>query len=473
VTTPGEGVFTYDHGTVVDLVATADANYDFVNWTGNVGTIGNVTSATTNITMNGNYSIVANFEEHLPKICVSPSSLPLRVMPNTTVTTTYTITNCGGGTLHWDSSNVTYHPNGNMTWLKQNPTNGTLNASESDTVLVTVNTTGLADGTYTANITITGSTFILPIILDVTTDIDVMRNLPGNNLLPNETYPGDTFIVYVNFTAPTDDFNAISVVDQAPAGWTVDTNTTWCSPEADKAINRTTNVVEITWHGIYAKGTKFSAVYNVTVPNTAAPGINLFPLNDSDLAWAGYHFGAEPPMGQYSSNVTGDFEMMITVPSDIVGETRDVNANVLPDVTVTVFEKPVSVDGVDVSTELGAYDIEVRTTGLYWERAQKWCYKTLDMNAMPDGAPGSRNPYYPLYINFTTPELLAAGFTMDFEGDYGLVPKACDVTYAMESINKCNFVPKDEYGVNHTEWRLTSWKAMESVDSWTHPQNCV
>jgi alpha-tubulin suppressor-like RCC1 family protein len=61
VTTPGEGTFTYDAGTVVNLVATPTAGYRFVNWTGNVGTIANVTAASTTITMNGNYSITANF----------------------------------------------------------------------------------------------------------------------------------------------------------------------------------------------------------------------------------------------------------------------------------------------------------------------------------------------------------------------------------------------------------------------------
>jgi len=61
VTTPGEGTFTRNASEVVALVATADANYTFVNWTGDVSTIGDVNSATTNITMNGNYSIVANF----------------------------------------------------------------------------------------------------------------------------------------------------------------------------------------------------------------------------------------------------------------------------------------------------------------------------------------------------------------------------------------------------------------------------
>ena len=61
VTTPGEGNFTYDDGTVVDLVATPDSGYQFVSWTGNVSTIGNVNAASTTITISGNYSITANF----------------------------------------------------------------------------------------------------------------------------------------------------------------------------------------------------------------------------------------------------------------------------------------------------------------------------------------------------------------------------------------------------------------------------
>ncbi len=63
VTAPGEGSFVYNVGTAVDLVATPDTGYRFVNWTGDVGTIANVNAATTTITMNGDYSITANFEE--------------------------------------------------------------------------------------------------------------------------------------------------------------------------------------------------------------------------------------------------------------------------------------------------------------------------------------------------------------------------------------------------------------------------
>ena len=63
VITPGEGTFAYDEGTVVNLVATPDAGYEFVNWTGDVGIIAGVNNATTTITMNGDYDITANFEE--------------------------------------------------------------------------------------------------------------------------------------------------------------------------------------------------------------------------------------------------------------------------------------------------------------------------------------------------------------------------------------------------------------------------
>jgi hypothetical protein len=49
---------------VVPIVATATGCYNFVNWTGNfpAGAIPDVTVANTHITMNGNYSIMANFE---------------------------------------------------------------------------------------------------------------------------------------------------------------------------------------------------------------------------------------------------------------------------------------------------------------------------------------------------------------------------------------------------------------------------
>jgi len=61
VTTPGEGIYTYDEGTVVDLVATPDSGYEFINWTGDISTIVDTNAASTTITMNGDYSVTANF----------------------------------------------------------------------------------------------------------------------------------------------------------------------------------------------------------------------------------------------------------------------------------------------------------------------------------------------------------------------------------------------------------------------------
>jgi hypothetical protein len=60
---PGEGVFNYDPGTVIELVATPDDGYEFQRWTEDTQDIADPNSASTNITMNGDYSVTAEFEE--------------------------------------------------------------------------------------------------------------------------------------------------------------------------------------------------------------------------------------------------------------------------------------------------------------------------------------------------------------------------------------------------------------------------
>ncbi len=61
VTEPGEGTFTYDQGTVVNLKAEAQEGYGFTNWSDGVDTITNVNAVATNITVEDDYSITANF----------------------------------------------------------------------------------------------------------------------------------------------------------------------------------------------------------------------------------------------------------------------------------------------------------------------------------------------------------------------------------------------------------------------------
>lgn len=61
VVTPGEGIFICAEGQVVNLVAAPEEGYQFVSWTGNVGSIANVNAASTTITADDSCSIRASF----------------------------------------------------------------------------------------------------------------------------------------------------------------------------------------------------------------------------------------------------------------------------------------------------------------------------------------------------------------------------------------------------------------------------
>jgi hypothetical protein len=89
VTTPGEGTFTYGEGAMVDLVAEAEDSYGFAKWTGDVDSIADVNAATTNITMNGDYSITANF--------VGVEAAHVGIKAGDWIKVTYTITGLPAG----------------------------------------------------------------------------------------------------------------------------------------------------------------------------------------------------------------------------------------------------------------------------------------------------------------------------------------------------------------------------------------
>jgi parallel beta-helix repeat protein len=59
---PGEGTFTYDAATEVELVANADGPYWFSEWTGDVSTIADAKAIKTTITINDDCCITANFK---------------------------------------------------------------------------------------------------------------------------------------------------------------------------------------------------------------------------------------------------------------------------------------------------------------------------------------------------------------------------------------------------------------------------
>ena len=64
VTAPGEGTFAYDSNTPVAVEAASDDHYYFRKWTGtavDAGKVENVNSASTNVTVDGDYTLKANF----------------------------------------------------------------------------------------------------------------------------------------------------------------------------------------------------------------------------------------------------------------------------------------------------------------------------------------------------------------------------------------------------------------------------
>jgi hypothetical protein len=62
-TSPSVGDHTYDEGTVVTITATPRSGWEFDSWIGDVDTIDDVYAASTTITMDDNYDIIAEFVE--------------------------------------------------------------------------------------------------------------------------------------------------------------------------------------------------------------------------------------------------------------------------------------------------------------------------------------------------------------------------------------------------------------------------
>jgi hypothetical protein len=123
--------------------------WGFVSWTGDLGGSTNPTSITMNATAK---NVTANFAELPPAINVTPPSLTFNASVGENVANkTLQICNGGGYTLNW-TANIT---GPNATLFSMSPmSGGNLAATQCNSTQVAVNTTGLTEGTYHANITI-------------------------------------------------------------------------------------------------------------------------------------------------------------------------------------------------------------------------------------------------------------------------------------------------------------------------------
>jgi preprotein translocase subunit YajC len=285
VTTPGEGTFVYDEGDVVKLVATPDTGYGFVNWTGDVGTVADVNAASTSITINGDYSLTANFEE-LEEYDLTTSS-----------TTGGSVTVPGEGTFtYYDGTVVTLVATANSGYYFINWTGdvGTITNVNAPTTTITMND----NYSITANFQ-----HIPPGKVALTTS-----STAGGSV----TTPGEGAFLY-------NVGEVVSLVASPATGyrfvnWTGNVGT---------IANVNAASTTITMNGDYSITANFVAVYDLTISNTAGgsvttPGAGTFSYDEGTVV----NLVATANSGYYFINWTGD-----------VGTITNVNA---PTTTVTV-----------------------------------------------------------------------------------------------------------------------------------------
>jgi len=124
--------------------------------------------------------------------------------------------------------------------------------------------------------------------------------------LPATVERGATFNVTVNFTAPADNFTAISLTDFAPDSWNVTVDGAWCIPTASAKL--TGNMTEHSWYMTpYANGTNFTVLYKVTVPCGAELG--NYTSGNGFLA---YYIGNGPHIFE---DITPDFNVTVVPPA--------------------------------------------------------------------------------------------------------------------------------------------------------------
>ena len=127
--------------------------------------------------------------------------------------------------------------------------------------------------------------------------------------LPDTVERGETFNITVNFTAPADNFTAISLNDFSPAGWNVTVSGSWSQPSAQATTDN--NSVEFAWvggTGGYDNGTNFTALYKVTVP--CGDELGNYSFGDGFL---GYYIGNDTT--HYFEDIIGDFNVTLVGPA--------------------------------------------------------------------------------------------------------------------------------------------------------------
>ena len=123
----------------------------------------------------------------------------------------------------------------------------------------------------------------------------------------------------------------------------------------------------------------------------------------------------------------------------VTGITREVNGDILPGVSITLDGA-----GAVVSDQSGHHEIMATTTG------------SNNVVAHKDGFRDRTRT-----INITG---LGTGYavTCNFQGQYGLIPKAPDIWYALDCVNLWLYPPNPDTG-------LDIWTALDVINAWLYP----
>ena len=147
---------------------------------------------------------------------------------------------------------------------------------------------------------------------------------------------------------------------------------------------------------------------------------------------------AVPVLGNavgHTTSITGTI-----VPRKIVGEVHEVNCAPLGNVTITVYQGAVQ-KASTVGNGTGNYELEVPALGDYNVTTSKAGFRNTVTQAISVPA-------------FTT-------YTLDFAGDYGLVPNAPDLSYVMACVNRWAF--------GTPPCQLSLERVMAVVNAWVYP----
>jgi hypothetical protein len=166
-------------------------------------------------------------------------------------------------------------------------------------------------------------------------DMALAQGTNVTRALPDALERGETFNVIVTFTAPADNFTAISITDFAPDGWNVTVDKAWCQPQA--WVKATSNKAEVAWQGPYDKGVNFTVLYKAIVPHDASLGNYTFS------GFLAYYIG---PSEHIFENMTGDSEVEVGLTA-----------------TPAIFCSPASFNSTQGGANLGKMTLEIWNSG--------------------------------------------------------------------------------------------------------------